>query len=136
MQRREALVGQFQLFPMNTSISLVTMSVGKPEPAWFEMTFFFKVTAPITENWRVYFFGAPQDSAALPQEFRATGRQEWNFLPVPPTRDWQPGGYVLLKQRFQAVPVPYNFAVGFYQPPSKTFGVPAPTTVDLSQLRD
>jgi hypothetical protein len=135
-ERFQQLVAAHQLFPMNDSVALVTMSVGKPEPDWFEATFLFKVLKPVSENWRIYFFGTPVDVSQLPSEFREAGRQEWNFIPVPPTREWQPEEYVLLKRRFQALPVPYNFWAGFYQPPSRTFGIPVPTTVDLSRLGD
>ncbi|MBI2433744.1 MAG: hypothetical protein HYV26_12830 [Candidatus Hydrogenedentes bacterium] len=135
LARFEELVRPNQPFlVMNESVSLVKLSVGKAEEGWYEMRMLFKTTASIDKDYRVYFQGAPLDPQYLPEEKKGQGYIDWNFNPVPPTSEWKPDDYVLLRRRFEAHPVPYNFVVGFFQPPNTAFGQPAQTQMDLGRL--
>lgn len=129
-KRLEKMINESDARPyqVNDSLTFISASASRQEGNWFLFRFIFKVNAPLSQDYRIYFHGRvePENVKLLPKECQKEGYGMWNFNPDPPTHNWPVNDYVILTHRIQTEAILYKLKLGFMQEGGTFFGASIP----------
>jgi 4-amino-4-deoxy-L-arabinose transferase-like glycosyltransferase len=98
--------------PLNSAVALTAFDAAqRPDGVW-ELQFIFRVLAPIDRDYTV--------------ALRGVGPQDVFFRPVPPTREWAPGTYMLVTHETRLDTLPAQIQVGLAAENAASQWVPTP----------
>ncbi len=85
--------------PVNSTVALTAFDAGRHPDGIWELQFIFRVLAPVDRDYTV--------------ALRGIGPQDVFFRPVPPTREWAAGTYMLVTHETRLDAPPARMQVGF-----------------------
>jgi hypothetical protein len=84
--------------PLNNAVALTAFDTAQRPDGLWELQFIFRVLGPVDRDYTV--------------ALRGVGPQDVFFRPVPPTREWAPGTYMLVTHETRMDAVPAQIQVG------------------------
>ncbi len=85
---------------------LVAFEFEKVGPDRYRLYFLFRVIKQFSVKCGITLAGYLPDPELLPEPSREKGFMKWHFNPLPPTRFWQPGSYMVVSHEITAPNLP------------------------------
>ncbi len=118
---RDALEREFSqnTFPrrqISPELDFIDMDIRRIDGNNFNFRFMFFVNEHIEEDWRFYFClsKSEADTQETPGENRKSRLRRWDFMPQPPTSQWQPDKYIVITMKKPAAGTSYELGFGFF----------------------
>lgn len=79
--------------------------IGKEQ---YRIYLLFRINGRIAEDYGITIQGRLPDPGLLPDPWKERGFQWWHFNPLPPTRFWPEGGFMVVREDIEAPDLPYE----------------------------
>lgn len=79
----------------------------------FRLYFLFRDLQEFYSNYNIYLGGYLEESSLLPADCRKKGYMRWHLKPLPPTRFWKPGEYIVITSEITAPDLPFDLRINF-----------------------
>ncbi len=71
----------------------------------------FRVTGRLAADYGITIEGRLPDPSLLPEPWQEKGYQWWHFNPLPPTRFWPEGGFIVVREDIEAPDLAYELRI-------------------------
>jgi hypothetical protein len=125
-QRYNDLLSQYtssQGFPINADLSLLGYYIRKLEWDKYKIYLLFHMENPFTQDWKLYIKASVSDDYAkyLPEYRQKDKSVIWNFIPNPPTSQWNKNQYIIVSKELASAPIPYQLELGLFRVTERKF---------------
>ena len=82
----------------------------------YRLYLLFRVTGELKENYGINLEGRLADPSRLSDPYREKGYRWWHFNPLPPTKFWEEGEWIVVREEITAPDLPYELRLNFDSP--------------------